>query len=230
MALASGDPPPWARWTHITKLDPDRAIAPETVKAVAESGTSAVMVSGTQNVTSRKISRLVELLKGHDVPRVLEPVDGSMVTYDSFDAVFVPSVLNSGDPRFIVGKHAAWLKRGEPRWERVVPEAYLVMNPQSAVGQLTKARPLEPEEAAGYAAAAEGYFGFPIVYVECSGVFGRADCLEAVRGRLKRAALFYGGGIDSREKAKAMKRWADAIVVGNVLYEKGLEAYLETVV
>ncbi len=220
----------WKGWTHVTKLDPDRPIAPETVRAVAGSCTSALMISGTQNVTSQKIARLLELLKPYDVPKVLEPVDGSMVTYDPFDAVFVPSVLNSANPAFIVGRHAAWLKGGEARWERVVPEAYLVLNPDSAVGRLTQARPLDPKMAAAYGSAAENYFGFPIVYVECSGAFGKAEVVEAVQKRLKRATLFYGGGIDSRDKARAMKRWADAIVVGNVLYEKGLEAYLETIV
>jgi phosphoglycerol geranylgeranyltransferase len=228
--MARDGSPPWRGWTHITKLDPDRPIAPEAVKAVAESGTSAVMVSGTQNVTSKKIARLVEMLRPYDLPKVLEPVDGSMVTYDPFDHVFVPTVLNSGNPAFIVGKHAAWLKRGEIRWERVVPEAYLVLNPDSAVGRLTQAKPLDAETAAAYAAAAEGYFNFPVVYIECSGTFGSPEVVEAVKRRLKGAALFYGGGIDSAEKAKAMKRWADAVVVGNVLYEKGLDAYLETVV
>lgn len=224
------DGAPWKGWSHITKLDPDRPISPETVKAVAESGTDAVMVSGTQNVTSNKIARLVELLTPYDLPKVLEPVDGSMVTYDPFDAVFVPTVLNSGNPTFIVGKHAAWLKRGDVRWERVVPEAYLVLNPESAVGRLTQAKPLDAETAAAYASAAENYFGFPIVYIECSGVFGKEECVEAAKKRLSKATLFYGGGIDSGERAKTMKRWADAIVVGNVLYEKGLEAYLDTIV
>lgn len=219
---------PWKGWSHITKLDPDRPIDPETVKAVAEGGTDAVMVSGTQNVTSKKIARLAELLKPYDLPKVLEPVDGSMVTYDAFDYVFVPSVLNSGNPVFIVGLHASWLKRGEARWERVVPEAYLVLNPKSTVGRLTQAMPLDAETAAAYSAAAENYFGFPIVYIECSGAFGKEEWVEAAKRRLKRATLFYGGGIDSREKARAMKRWADAIVVGNVLYERGLEAYLDT--
>lgn len=228
--MAPDGAPPWKGWTHITKLDPDRPIASETVKAVAEGGTSAVMVSGTQNVTSKKIARLVELLEPYDLPKVLEPVDGSMVTYEPFDAVFVPSVLNSSNPQFIVGLHASWLKRGEARWGRVVPEAYLVLNPESAVGRLTQAKPLDAEATAAYASAAENYFGFPIVYVECSGTFSKTECVEAAKKRLKKASLFYGGGIDSREKAQAMKTWADAIVVGNVLYEKGLDAYLDTIV
>ena len=51
----------------------------------------------------------------------------------------------------------------------------------SAVGRVTGARcPLSPESAAAYAAVADRYFCFPIVYVEYSGTYGDPAVVKAV--------------------------------------------------
>jgi phosphoglycerol geranylgeranyltransferase len=220
----------WTNWKHITKLDPDRPISKETVKAVAENGTDAIMISGTQNITSPKIAKLIEMLKDYKIPKVLEPVHPSLIKYEPFDRVFVPTVINSNELLFTIGIHRDWVKNYEVKWEKIVPEAYIVLNPNSAVGRLTKVKAIGLEETVAYAICAERYFGFPIVYIECSGMYGNPETVRAVGEKLEKATLFYGGGIDSGEKAAEMKKYADAIIVGNVLYEKGIDKYLETIV
>ena len=45
----------WKDWVHVTKLDPDKQLKPGDIDAIAASGTDALMLSGTLNVTRRTL-------------------------------------------------------------------------------------------------------------------------------------------------------------------------------
>jgi len=177
------------------------------------------MISGTQNITGRNVSQLISLLKEYKIPKILEPATPDAVVDEDVDYIFVPLVLNAGDLKWVVGKHKDWILSSAIDWEKVIPEAYIVLNPESAVAKLTKSKTdITSDEIVAYAKYAEKYLRLPIVYVEYSGTYGNPHTVKRLGESLNEASLFYGGGIDSQEKAAEMKSYADVIIVGNVVY------------
>ncbi|MEM2123502.1 MAG: heptaprenylglyceryl phosphate synthase [Candidatus Bathyarchaeia archaeon] len=225
----------WKSWRHITKLDPDKPNPPELISKVVDSGTDAIMVSGTQGITREKVKALLGMLMGRGVPIVVEPANKNAVIFDSgVDYVFVPSVLNSNSKRWILDVHVEWIvdqfkKRSKIHWEKVVPEAYIVLNPESAVARLTGSETnLSMEEVLGYVKFADSFLKFPVIYIEYSGRYGDPELVRKARSQIENSRLFYGGGIDSKEKALEMAKYA-TIVVGNIVYTD-VNSFLETVI
>ena len=222
----------WKDWVHVTKLDPDKQLRPGDVDAIAASGTDALMLSGTLNVTQENLSALQKQVKAYDLPLVMEPAGPDAVLTEGIDYVFVPSVMNTTDVQWIVGKHWIWVQKEKQKikWDRIVPEAYIVLNPNSSVGMVTKSVcSLSAEEVAAYTTVADRYFHFPIVYLEYSGIYGDPGIVKAASAVLDKAILYYGGGINSAEKAREMSAYADTIVVGNAVYDQGAAVLKATV-
>ncbi|MCX2817921.1 heptaprenylglyceryl phosphate synthase [Haladaptatus sp. F3-133] len=217
-----------ADWRHVTKVDPDKGMSEEKMRDIAVSGTDAVVVGGTQGVTREKVLSLLSSVDA-DVPVVVEPSNPASAV-GAGDALLVPTVLNADTVDWVVGIHKEWARTEDVDWSRVVGEGYIVMNPDSAVGRLTGAdTSLSPQEAAGYAEVADGLFDLPVVYVEYSGTFGDTEVIEAVADAVDDATVFYGGGVDGYDRAKEAARYADCIVVGDAVHEKGVDALRETV-
>jgi len=221
---------PLEQWRHVFKLDPDRPISDAHLERICESGTDAVIVGGSDGVTFANTSELLMRIRRFDVPCALE-VSAQDAIVPGFDRYFIPVVLNAGNPDWLIGHHHAAVRRLGPvlPWDMLTAEAYVILNPASTAARVTEANTrLDPDDVAAYAQIAERLFGLPIVYLEYSGMYGDMALVERIKTELRTARLFYGGGIDSRDKARRAAQSAHTIVVGNVIYED-IERALSTV-
>ncbi|MEE6211217.1 putative phosphoglycerol geranylgeranyltransferase [Salarchaeum sp. III] len=222
----------WRDWDHVLKVDPDKSLADgETFEDVCRTGTDAIEVGGTLDVTSEKMERVIDACRKHDVPLYQEPSNPAVVVDDeALDGYLVPIVLNAGGVSWITGAHKEWVRIDDVNWEKTTTEAYIVMNPESSVAELTEANCEQtPEDVAAYATVAERMLGQDIVYVEYSGTYGDPEVVEAAHDALDEATLFYGGGIGDYEAAHEMGERSDVIVVGDLLHDEGCDAVRETV-
>jgi phosphoglycerol geranylgeranyltransferase len=223
---------PWTDWDHIVKLDPDKTLAEdETFEDVCETGTDALEIGGTLDMTQEKMQRVIDACAKYDVPLYQEPSNPAVVVDDDdLDGYLVPVVLNAGDIAWATGFHKEWIKTSDVNWDRTTTEAYIILNSEASVAELTDAVcDQTPEDVAAYAEVAEQMYGQEIVYVEYSGTFGDPDVVKAAADALEEATLFYGGGIRDYESANTMAEHADTIVVGDLVHDEGCEAVRETV-
>jgi putative glycerol-1-phosphate prenyltransferase len=223
-----------AKWKHVFKLDPDKEILDEALEALCESGSNAIIVGGTTGVTFDNTIDLLSRIRRYAIPCVLE-VSHPEVIVPGFDHYLIPFVLNASDSDWIVKPHHAVVKElgSIIPWQEISMVGYCVLNPNSAVAELTKSdTDLHINDIMAYGRMANHLFKLPFFYLEYSGTYGDSEVVSKVCEALKRdgnSHIFYGGGIKGRKQALEMGQWADTIVVGNIVYED-LEAALETVV
>ncbi|WP_436928490.1 heptaprenylglyceryl phosphate synthase [Halosimplex halobium] len=110
--------------------------------------------------------------------------------------------------------------------EAAVFEAYIVQNPESAAARragVGESDVLSPAVARERALVADRHLDSEVVYVEYSGTYGgdeAAEVLRAVADAVTGARVWYGGGIDDREKTRAMlDAGADTVVVGDCFHD-----------
>ncbi|WP_239772862.1 heptaprenylglyceryl phosphate synthase [Mammaliicoccus sp. I-M36] len=217
-------------WKHVFKLDPAKSITDEDLMMVCESGTDAIIIGGTDNVTEDNVLNLMSRVRRYPLPCALE-ISNIESVVPGFDFYFVPSVLNSNK----VDYHNGILQQAIKKYgymmdfDEIFLEAYVVMNEYSKVAKLTDARThLDIEDLISYARMVDKLYHMPIFYLEYSGKYGNVDEVKEVKEHLENAQLIYGGGINNKEKAKEMAEFADTIVVGNIIY-KDLKKALQTV-
>ncbi|MES9682082.1 geranylgeranylglyceryl/heptaprenylglyceryl phosphate synthase [Bacillus sp. AFS001701] len=220
----------YSQWNHIFKLDPNKEISDDELEKICESGTDAILVGGTDDVTLDATISLLIRIRRYAVPCILEVSNLEAVT-PGYDFYFIPTVLNSNDPKWIIGMHQQAMKEFAHlvHAEELVMEGYCILNEDCKAAKLTSAvTDLSIEDIVAYAEVSEQLLKLPIFYLEYSGIYGSPQVVEEVSKVLNNTKLFYGGGIASAQHAVEMKQFADTIIVGNIIYDNLQEA-LQTV-
>lgn len=217
-------------WRHVFKLDPNKEISDEKLEKVCESGTDAIIIGGTDNVSLDNVLNLMSRVRRYAVPCVLEVSNLEVIT-PGFDLYLIPSVLNSSDAKWIIGLHHGAVKEYEAylNWDEILVQGYCILNEECKAAKMTGANTsLSVEDIGAYAMIAEKMLNLPIFYLEYSGKYGDPGVVARAKSVLKKTKLFYGGGIVTLQQAKEMSQVADVIVVGNAIYDNFKEA-LKTV-
>ena len=220
----------YLQWRHVFKLDPAKEISDEALEQICESGTDVILVGGTDDVTLDNVLEMLVRVRRYSVSIALEISNLESIT-PGYDFYFIPSVLNSTSTTWVKDLHHAAIKEyGDIMvWDELVAEGYCVLNPDCKVAKATEAKTdLDTEDVVAYARMAEKLFKLPIFYVEYSGTYGDAEVVKAVSNVLEETKLFYGGGITSPQQAEEMAKYADTVIVGNIIYDD-LKAALKTV-
>ncbi|WP_419893447.1 heptaprenylglyceryl phosphate synthase [Oceanobacillus kimchii] len=217
-------------WHHIFKLDPAKEISDEHLDQICESGTDAIIVGGTDNVTLDGVLDLLSRIRrSHVVPVVLEVSEEETLT-PGFDYYFVPMVLNSKEKKYMMDIQHKAIKEFIDMMEfaEVYFEGYCILNEDAKAFQYTNCVMPDLDDVKAYAYMAEKVFHLPFFYVEYSGTYGDPTLVKEVKEELQNTQLLYGGGIETSTQAKEMKKYADTIIVGNSIYTNIKEA-LKTV-
>ncbi|MFV9511466.1 heptaprenylglyceryl phosphate synthase [Tepidibacillus sp. LV47] len=206
---------------HMFKLDPNRFITKQQIEQLCHTDTDAILVGGTLGVTYEDTHFLLKQIRKHGKIAIQEISDLQAIV-PGFDYYFIPFVVNAKDPKWILDVHHEALKRyGDwVNWNQVFVEGYIILNEDSSVAQLTRSKvPTDLEDVLAYARIIDQLLHLPILYVEYSGRYGNPEWLKEIRQIVGHSQIFYGGGIDSYDKAMEMSRYADTIIVGNLIYE-----------
>ncbi len=210
---------------HWTLIDPDRQTprqAAAIAKAAADAGSHLILVGGSTSDATKLVDKTCKAVKrASGLPVVLFPGGATQVSAHA-DAILWMSLLNSKDPRFLVGEQVAGALAVDRMGLEPIPMGYLVIKPGGTVGKVGKAQLIDPtdhDSAIRYALAAQ-YFGMRFIYLEAGSGAATPVAPSLIRA-VKTAVnipIIVGGGIRSVDAAHdAIEAGADVIVTGTLV-------------
>lgn len=212
----------WKKWDLVVKLDPDKELSDEAWQTLLKANIDAVIIGGTQNITTENSIGLYKSLvaRGY-IGVVLQELTDPEVILPEVNGYLLPLVLNTSEMTWLRDAHlsAISLYGSLIPWEKVIPVSYLVCNDEAAVAKKTKSSAPNIDEAIAYLSWAENVLNQDLFYIECSGAYGEPELVRAISRKKSKANIIYGGGIKTVVQALEMKPYCDTLVIGNIMYE-----------
>jgi len=211
---------------HFTLIDPDEQPPEESASMAVNSekmGGDAIMVGGS-TAGSKITHACVKAIKEESsLPVILFPSTAGGVS-PAADYLFFMMLLNSQDPRFLVGEQAKAAPHLKQFDVEPISMGYLVVstseNPTTVekVGKVDRVGYDDIDKALSYALTAK-YYGFSCIYLEAGSGADRHVPNEMISKVKKETGLpvIVGGGIYNPETAlEIVDAGADVIVTGTI--------------
>jgi len=212
---------------HMALIDPEEVTpkkGSKIAKALADRGSTAIMVGGSTLASTSQLDEVVRSIKASvKIPVILFPNTVSALSRYA-DAVWFMSLLNSNNTLFITGFQAL----GAPIVRRykleAIPLGYIIVGNGSTAAFVGQAHsiPLDKPEVTSIYSLAAQYLGMRFVYLE-AGSRARAPVPPGMVEMVCRTvdiSVIVGGGIRSpKDAAAAVRAGASAVVTGTISEE-----------
>ena len=208
-------------------IDPDNVKDPVSLRPLLDLATECCVdyfFVGGSLITHNSLTETIRIIHQEtDIPAILFPGNNMQIDLQA-DGILFLSLISGRNPELLIGQHvvAAPILKGSAI--EILPTGYLLIGNErnSSVAYMSNTNPIPSDKfsvAASTAMAGE-MLGLQLMYLD--GGSGVRECIQpkmimTVKKHIA-CPLIVGGGIDSKEKARAaLRAGADVIVVGNAL-------------
>lgn len=224
---------------HMTLIDPEKLTSDDCADVAYlayRAGTDAVMVGGSTGINVENLDKSVLAMKNLVPIPIIQFPSHSEALSSNCDALYFMSMLNSKEPKYIIGEQMKASSVIKEMGVETIPMGYVIVEPGMRVGEMGFAEPVKRNDvksAIGYALATE-LLGMKLFYLEAGSGAPEpvpSEMVEAVREKLS-IPLLVGGGIRDPDTAyKISRAGADIVVTGTIVeISKDVEGALRKII
>lgn len=223
---------------HMTLLDPDKQSAEEAAKIALmcqKAGTDAIMIGGSTGITNENLDETaLAIKKATGLPVIYFPA-GPHALSKEVDAIYYMTIANSRSVNMVIRAQAYASLIIQKMGVEPIPMGYIIVEPGMKVGEVAQVdlvRRDDVKTAMEYALGCE-YMGMDLIYLEAGSGADQpvpSEMIQGVKNTIS-VPLIIGGGINTPEKAKAVREaGADIIITGTLVEKCDDESFLQSVI